>query len=241
MLVKTKAIVLRQVKYGERKLIVDLLTDAEGRVSVVTAVPKTQQGRMKAQYFQPLTMLEVELDMRRNNALHHLRDIRLLHPYASIPFDPRKLSIALFLAEFLYYGTRDEQQNGSLFAYVESSLMWLDGCLSEAANFHLVFTMRLSRFIGFFPYIEDYHEGDIFDLRSATFSHDAPLHSDFLNADDAARISTLMRMNYESMHLFRMSRYDRNRILDVIIHYYRLHVPNFPELRSLAVMKDLWD
>lgn len=241
MLIKTKAIVLRQVKYGERKLIVDLLTEARGRVSVATTVPKTQRGKTKAQYFQPLTMLDAELDMKRSDTLHHLRDVRLLHPYATIPFDPSKLSIVLFLAEFLYYSTRDEQQNDSLFAYVENSLLWLDGCPSGAPNFHLVFTMRLSRFIGFFPYTEDYHEGDIFDLRAATFAHDAPLHSDFLNVDDAARISTLMRMNYESMHLFRMSRHDRNRILDVIMRYYRLHVPNFPELRSLAVMKELWD
>ena len=49
-----------------------------------------------------------------------------------------------------------------------------------------------------------------------------------------------MRMNYESMHLFRMSHDDRNRIIDVIVHYYRLHVPNFPELQSLAVVRDLW-
>ena len=49
-----------------------------------------------------------------------------------------------------------------------------------------------------------------------------------------------MRMNYESMHLFKMSHDDRNRIVDVLITYYRLHVPDFPELKSLGVMKDLW-
>lgn len=240
MLTKTKAIVIRHLKYGERKLIVELLTEEEGRVTVVTSVPKTQLGRLKAQYFQPLSLLEVELDVRQREGLQRLRDARIVHPYGSIPFDARKLSIALFLSEFLYYSTRDEQHNPSLFNYVESSLLWLDGCQTAFANFHLVFMMRLSRFIGFFPFIEDYHEGDVFDLRTASFCKLIPMHTDYLGVEDAARINTLMRMNYESMHLFRMSHDDRNRIIDVIVHYYRLHVPNFPELQSLAVVRDLW-
>ena len=37
-----------------------------------------------------------------------------------------------------------------------------------------------------------------------------------------------------------MNHDDRNRIVDVIIRFYRLHVPAFPELRSLEVMKELW-
>jgi DNA repair protein RecO (recombination protein O) len=67
------------------------------------------------------------------------------------------------------------------------------------------------------------------------------LHRDFIAAADAARISTLMRMNYDTMHLFRMSRDDRNRIVDVLLTYYKMHVPNFPELRSLAVVKQLFE
>ena len=240
MLTKTRAIVLRNIKYGERKMIVDLLTQQHGRVSVVANVPTTQRGKLKKQYFQPLSILNVELDQRPSATLHHLRDARLAVPFASIPFHPVKLSITLFLAEFVYYSTREEQLNPTLFDYIETSLRWLDSCQTSFANFHLVFMMRLSRFIGFFPFLDDYREGDIFDLRAGTFAPVAPLHADFLPAVDAARIGTLMRMNYESMHLFRMTHDDRNRIVDVIIHYYRLHVPNFPEPRSLTVMKELW-
>ena len=37
-----------------------------------------------------------------------------------------------------------------------------------------------------------------------------------------------------------MNREERNRCLDVIMTYYRLHVPNFPELRSLKVLRELF-
>lgn len=240
MLTKTQAIVLRTIKYGENKLIVDFLTEVEGRLSCVVNIPKTQKGKLKKQFFQPLSILEVELDIRPRQQLHHIRDARIGVPYASIPFEPSKLSISLFLAEFIYYGTRDEQLNPALYQFVVNSLQWLDGCEGQFANFHLVFMMRLSRFIGFFPNVEDYQEGDFFDLRAATFTSQEPLHTDFLSAPDAVRINTLLRMKYASMHLFRMTHEDRNRIVDVIIQYYRLHVPSFPELRSLEVMKELW-
>ena len=67
--------------------------------------------------------------------------------------------------------------------------------------------MRLSRFLGFFPNLEDYREGDFFfDLRNAFSSQFRPLHPDYLRPDEAAKICLLMRMNFETMHLFAMSR-----------------------------------
>jgi DNA repair protein RecO (recombination protein O) len=56
----------------------------------------------------------------------------------------------------------------------------------------------------------------------------------------AALIQLLMRMDFVSMHLFRLSRADRNRILELLILYYRLHIPQFPELRSLSVLQELF-
>jgi DNA repair protein RecO (recombination protein O) len=49
-----------------------------------------------------------------------------------------------------------------------------------------------------------------------------------------------MRMDFPTMHLFRLSHTERNRIVDVLLHYYRLHIPQFPELKSLSVLQELW-
>lgn len=241
MLTKTRAIVLHSVKYGDEKTIVDMLTADFGRLSFVCRLPKTQKGKLKKQFFQPLTMLSIELDYRQGGALQHLRDVRMTHPFSSIPFDAAKLSISLFVAEFLLHATRGEQQNEALFQYVEHSIEWLDGQSRSFANFHLVFMMRMSRFIGFFPNLEDYREGDCFDLRSGTFVAVKPSHADFVEAVEASRIGLLMRMGFESMHLFRLTRQERNRCAELILKYYRLHVPNFPELKSIGILKELFE
>ena len=68
-----------------------------------------------------------------------------------------------------------------------------------------------------------------------------PLHRDFLAEQEASRIRLLMRMDYPTMHLFRLSRAERSRILEILLLYYQLHLPAFPELRSLKVLQELYD
>lgn len=240
MEVKTRAIVLRTVKYGDSRIVVDMLTAGRGRVSFICQFAKTNKGKIKKQFFQPLTILDIVYDERANMDLQHLRDVHIAKPFVSIPFDPYKLSISLFLAEFLAYASRGEHESGPLEEYVEKSLTWLDNATESFANFHLVFMIHVTLFIGFYPNLEDYREGSWFDLRDGTFTSYRPSHPDFLKPADAARLLTLMRMDFENMHLFRMSHDERNRCTDVIMTYYRLHVPGFPELKSLEVLRLLF-
>ena len=240
MLVKTKAIVLHSFKYGESRMIVDMFTEEAGRLSFIISIPKTSKGRIKKQYFQPMTLLEVECDVRQNVQLQKLKDAHLLTAYTSIPFSPEKLALSLFIAEFLYHALRSEQQDKLLFAYVCDSMQWLDTVEVGFANFHLTFLMRMSRFLGFYPNLDDYVDGCVFDLRTATFSLQVPTHRDFLDSHDSQLIHTLMRMDFPPMHLFQLSHHDRNRITEVLLHYYRLHIPQFPELKSLGVLQELW-
>lgn len=240
MLVKTRAIVLHSFKYGESRMIVDMFTEEVGRQSFIISLPKTSKGRIKKQYFQPMTLLEVECDVRQNVQLQKLKDAHLLTAYTSIPFLPEKLALSLFIAEFLYHALRSEQQDKLLFAYVCDSMQWLDTVEVGFANFHLTFLMRMSRFLGFYPNLDDYVDGCVFDLRTATFSLQVPTHRDFLDSQDSQLIHTLMRMDFPTMHLFQLSHHDRNRITEVLLHYYRLHIPQFPELKSLGVLQELW-
>jgi DNA repair protein RecO (recombination protein O) len=248
--VKTEAVVLHTLKYGESKIIVDMFTREAGRLAFIVPVPKTSKSRLKKQYFQPMTLLEVECDVRQRVQLQKLKDARLLSAYTTIPFSPEKLALSLFTAEFLYHALRSEQQDIPLFSYICNSMQWLDMSTTGFANFHLTFLMHMSRFLGFYPNLEvredrgevrDVSQGDLFfDLREGHFCLTAPTHSDFLQPGEARLIHLMMRMDFPTMHLYRLSRIDRNRITEVLLHYYRLHIPQFPELKSLPVLQELW-
>ena len=240
MLTKSQAIVLHSIKYGETRLIVDMFTRNFGRQSFIVSIPKTPKGKIKKQFFQPLTLLEIETDIRQNLQLQKLGDVRLATPFTSIPFEPDKLAISLFVAEFLYYALRSEQRNELLYDYLEHSIMWLDGQQNSFANFHLVFLLRLTRFLGFYPNLDDYEDGDYFDLRESEFMRNPPVHKDFLHPEEAKKVQLMMRMDFPTMHLFRMSHEERNRLLEVALKYSRLHLPDFPEMKSIEVLQALY-
>lgn len=241
MLVKTKAIVLHSFKYGESKLIIDLLTAEYGRQGCIASIGKSPRGKLKKQYFQPLSIIDAIIDMRQRVRLQHIKEARMDVPFTSIPFNPLKLALSLFTAEFIRYATRKEPADGLIYAYVENSIRWLDGCEGHFANFHLVFMMRLSKFLGFYPNLDGYTPGCRFDLRTSCFRTDVPLHNDCLPPEDSEKISLLLRMNYPTMHLYKMTRAERNRMADVILRYYQLHIPDFPELKSMSVLKEIFE
>ena len=241
MLSKTDAVVLRSLRLKDNRMIVDMFTSEHGRVSFVVALPRSRRGGVARNYFEPLNCLSVECDMRPQSELQKLREAAILLPLPGLHGDLSKTAMVLFMAEFLCHALRDESCNRPLFAYLVSSLEWLDAASGDFANFHLVFLMRLTRFLGFYPNLEAYADGDFFDLRDSVFCSRPPLHGDYLQPAEASHISTLMRMDYVSMHLFRMSRDERRRIVEVLLAYYRLHLPALPALRSLPVLQELFD
>lgn len=241
MLQKTRGIVLHSLKYNDTSNIVDIYTEASGRLSFLVRVPKTKKAMVKSVLFQPLSILEFDADFRPTNNLHRINEVKPYLLFRSIPYNPYKASIAMFISEFLYRALKEEAENKPLFAYLLHSIEWLDECEASFANFHLVFLIRLSRFLGLYPNVEDYHTGDYFDLLNAGFTSRQPFHHSFVRPDEASHLVKLMRMNYETMHLFGMNRVERNRCLTIINDYYRLHLPEFPALKSLSILQELFD
>lgn len=241
MLIRSSAIVLHTQRYNDTSFVAVLFTAAEGAVSFMVRIPKSRRAGIPSKLFTPFALLDVEWDERGMRNLQRLHSCTLSRPYLSIPYHPLKTTVALFLAEFLYGALRGEKAGGALFDFVRDSFLWLDICRRNFANFHIAFLIRLTRFLGFFPNAENFVEGRPFDLLNSRFTKVAPDHPYYVTPDEAAAIPNLLRMNYETMHLFRFSRADRNRLIDVICTYYRLHVPGFPRLKSLDVLREVFD
>jgi DNA repair protein RecO (recombination protein O) len=242
MLQRIEGIVLRTVRYNDHTIIAHLYTLQMGRASFRVAIPRSRKAAVKSVLFQPLALLELVSDVRPTTTIYSVREAKSICPFTSIPYDPVKAAIALFLAEFLSRTVREEgTENIPLYTYLSHSIRWLDTSQGSVANFHLVFLMRFSRFLGLYPNLDNYGQGNYFDLLNGCFTPTRPaLHLSFLEPEEASRISRLMRMNYDTMHLFSMNRSERNRCLHIMNEYYRLHLPDFPELKSLEVLRELF-
>lgn len=235
-----RGIVLRTVKYGDDKLIIDLFTKGRGRMSFITKVTRSRRSPMTTAFWQPLSMVEFQAEVRPTVALSRPREVRFYYNYTHLPFSPVKSAIALFLAEFLSAALKEEKQNAPLYQYIEHSMQWFDEARfpTAIANFHLVFLMHLTRFLGIYPNIEE--PARIFDLLSGTFQPLLPHHSYYIKDVEAQSLPMLFRMKYATAHLFKFSSVQRRRIIELLNTYYRLHLPDFPELKSVEVLHEVF-
>ncbi len=218
------------------------MTEGYGVVSFGVRVSRSPRAAVRYTLFRPLALLDLIWEHRNMGGVQRVKAAQPSVPLTSLPYAPHKTVIALFLAEFLHYAVRADSESPLLFKYIYQSIVWLDACPEGGyANFHLVFLLRLARFLGFEPNLEDCVAGTYFDLEAGRFVRSRPLHAHFLMPEDAVRLPLLMRMNFGTMRLFRFSGSERSRLLEYINIYYRLHLPAFPELKSLAVLKEFFN
>lgn len=229
-------IVLNTMKFAEDKLIVNAISREAARVTLLVRIAHSQRAAVRHTLFQPLAVLEVQWESNPRSTMLKPKGARAALPLYSLQGDPAKSTVAMFLAEFLNHVTRSEFDGGLLFDYIVYALQWFDAADKDFANFHLVFLMRLTRFLGIEPDLT-LDEAHYFDLQDGAFTRTRPAHAYYIEGGDAALLPTLWRMNFGTMQVFRLSGAQRSRILEAIITYYRLHLPGIPELKSLDVLR----
>ena len=101
--------------------------------------------------------------------------------------------------------------------------------------------VQLLRFLGIYPNLEDYTPGCYFDLAQGYTTREHPLHPHFLLPESTEIFVDLLRTGYDSMHLLSLNRKLRGEFLATLSLYYQLHIPEFPELKSAAVLRELFD
>lgn len=241
MIEKFDGIVLRTLKYNDSLMIVDMYTRQCGRASFLASSSRSKRNRSKSVLFQPLAMLSFTASCKQGKCLSRISDVQPYSMYSTIPFNVVKSSIALFLSEVLAFALREEEGDESLFNFLDRSLTLFDNLEHGYSDFHLVFMSQLLRYLGIYPNIESGMPNSYLDLAQGCFVSEHPLHPNFLMPQEWQPFVGLLRTGYESMHTLSLNRELRGEYLAILTEYYRLHVPDFPQLKSLEILKELFD
>lgn len=233
-----KAIVLYANKYP-KGYMVHLYSLENGRMTCVVNDTKSKKSGFKKSLLQPLSLVEITIEKKSNNTLPYIKESVPSFLYKDLPYNYKKNVIALFLAEVLGHILKLSEGDAPLYDFLEKSFLFLDATENSCANFHLTFLIHLSTFLGFSPNVK-YEENAIFDLQEGVFTSKVPTHNYFLSRNDSKMLFKLLRMNYENMSIFQFSGKERVEILNQILTYYKLHLENFPEPKSLQVMQEIF-
>lgn len=236
MLLTTKGIVLHSVKYSETSIIVRIYTEARGLQSYLFRGIRSPKSKIKAGLFQPLTLLELVANIREGSGMHHASEVRLYHPYLSIPFDIRKSSVALFINELLYKSVREEEENSLLFSFLWDACLLLDSETESLNCFPLVFASKLTGFLGILPVNDHSDSRTVFNLREGRFQSFIPEKEEYILPEYGSLFRTLLSTELEAHHSLHLKPAVRRSFLDSLLLYYQIHLPGFKGLNSHHIL-----
>lgn len=232
---------LRLTKHNERTNILTAFSLELGPVSLLQPAGSGREASRRRAILMPLGLAECVADIRPGRDIHTVGQVRQLHPLPSLRTDVAKSSTALFLAEALAMLLRDNQPDARIFRFIRDSVLTLDALdTRRTANFHIAFLVRLGEFVGIAPDVSSYAPGRVFDLQDAIFRTSAPLHKQYLSVDESRFAYALLRINFSNMHLFKLTRRERARVLEGVLRFYTIHHAPLSGLRSLSVLQSVF-
>ncbi len=237
-LVTTKAIVLSALKYSDTSLIVKCFTLEDGVKSyMLKGILKAKRGKLKSAHFQSLNQLLVTTNHNNKNTLNSIKEVQVVNPYENIHTSVIKQTIVLFLSEVLSNIIQEEEKNSSLYEYIEAGLIWLD-THNNIANFHLLFLLNLSRYLGFYPDVSESSK-KAFNLLEGRFT-DVEYEKLTVTGSELVLFKRLLGINFDAIDTILYNKNERQIILRTIIQYFELHLEGFRKPKSLDVLETVF-
>jgi DNA repair protein RecO (recombination protein O) len=220
MLHKTRGIVFRFTKYGETSIIVTIFTELFGLQSYIVNGVRSKSAKGLIALYQPLMLLDLVVYYKENANILRIKEVKCFHQYASLLTDIRKSTQALFLNEIINKAIKEQSHAQDICSFLFDSFEVLDRLTGNYENFHLIFLIKLSRFLGFGPHHA--HElliGRVLDVKEEL------ILQNLLQADYTEGIP--------------ITNSQRRNILDLLLRFYADHVENFGEVRSIHVLREV--
>lgn len=237
MIVKTKAIVLKAIKFKDTSLIIKCYTQQGIKSYILKGVLAAKKSKIRSAYFQPLNLLEIVANHNDKGTLNTIREVHLSYAYTTISNNIVKQSLVLFLSEVLNFALQEEEQNEPLFNFLFNSFQYLD-TQNGVANFHLFFLINLSKYLGFYPYKQNI-ENKFFNLQEGVFQNKTSPTA--ITEKKLKLFKSLLGTDFDDMHKLKLNKEERQDLLDILISYFELHLSGFRKLNSIPVLQSVFN
>jgi len=157
----------------------------------------------------------------------------------TIAYDVIKSSIAIFLNEVLYKAVKQQAADENSFGFIFSAIEWLDHQTEGLANFHLLFLIQLTRYLGFYPDRYLAGDADYFDMKNGVFCKYKPDTVLYLSPPHTQNFALLLQCSFENMPLLKLTNDDRRYLIQKLLEYYALHIEGFGNIRSHEVLEEI--
>lgn len=233
-----KAIVLSKIKYRDNDLIVTCYTQKRGIVSYLIRNAYKSKSNKTIAYYQSLSQLFIDEKYKQNQSLQYITEVKTSFVYKTLHTNVLKSSVAMFIAEVLTSVLKEEEQNSTLFDYIELSLQWLD-TESNFSNFHLLFLLELTKYLGFYPE-NKFNDNSIFNLQTGAFENNL-IDKYSISQQNNYILKKLLGMKFDGLYELQLNANQRRNFLNTLLLYFELHLGYFKRPKSLEVFSQLFN
>lgn len=239
MLISSQAIVLSKLKYKDFDLIVRCYTLHRGTVSYLVkgGLKNTKSRASKSIYFQPLSQLQIIENFREGRSLQYFKEVKSGYIYKSLHTNVYKSAIVLFLSEVLDSALKEEEQNLELYEFIENAFQYLDD-ESDFSNFHLLFLLKLTRYLGFQPEKPNKASNHFNLLKGYFETTSSDIYS--ISGKNLALLKSLLGINFDALNKLKLTSGERQDFLNMLLYYFELHLGNFKKPKSLKILSDVF-
>ena len=243
MLLKTRGIVLKTLKYGETSLICDIWTEERGLQAYIFSgvrAAKSSSSQTKAGILQIMTLLDMVVYHKETAGLRRTKEVKPCYVYRAIPFDMTRRSIGLFCTELAHKILREPEPHGELFVFLYNFYTFLDETELPVTNLHLYFMVQLAVFLGFAPQGEPTDTEKYFDMQEGYFTQ-TPVSQDLSMDSDSSRwLYLLYNATLAESAALPLKNSQRQLLLNKLIAYFNIHIENLPEIHSHQILSQLF-
>lgn len=243
MLDKTPGIVLGTIPYNDRTQFVHIYTEKFGKVSYKTSIStkRTAKTRLQRLLFIPLTKLELDIEYSNSSDIQQIKEASILSsPLNFEGVNPIKHAQCLYIAELLDKSIKEVESNPLLWNYLSNCIDIFMLPESFCNDFHLLFTAKLCIYLGFGINEAEYKKGDLFDLIEGQFTSSTIGHAYYLNSISTEYLHKLLALDFTNINQLSFTNQERTIMLDILIAYIRLHIPEIGDIKSIDVLKSIY-
>ena len=239
MLVKTKGIILRSIKYGESSLILDMYTQDYGLNSYIVSGIRNKKSKVKVGTLQLMSIVEIVAYHKKARGIFRIKEVNIANLYQRIPFDIKRSSVGIFMIEIIKNTIKEDEENQQLYNFLEDWFIFLDESKESVSNLHLLFLLELSKFIGIQPRDNYGLNRTYFDLQEGQFVASSPDHTYYLDPPEAELLYDFIMQERESVHELSCSNTQRRKLLDKLIQFYKLHIDTIKTLHTYKILNEI--
>jgi DNA repair protein RecO (recombination protein O) len=239
-LASTKGIVLQQIKYGDTSLICQVYTEDYGRKSFLFKGIRSKKSKIHSNILQALFIINMEAYIKDGKDISLVKEASPATIFAHFPYDSKKSAQAMFMAEILNRCLREEETDRILFEFLRNSIEYFDLMEQGASNFHILFLVKLSKHLGFYPSPKLNKDEFVFDMKEGIYKDHFPGHQEFIDPVNSGLLDDILNKNYDQLSGLEMNQRKRNEILDFVLRFYSMHVEGIGGLKSHSVLREVW-